>query len=203
MPKTLPAVEIESAIRVIRGQRVMMDFDLAKFYGVPTRRLNEQFRRNRKRFPADFAFQLSKNELAALMSQIATSNSRGGIRKLPWAFSEHGVIMLASVLHSPVAVEASVRIVRTFIRLRESFVLDLEITQRLEKAELRLDTHDEELMQLFSAIKELLTPPQTESRKEIGFHTLQEDETGSGMTNASRRAVRYTAKRRARKKATR
>jgi hypothetical protein len=203
MPKALPTVEIESAIRVIRGQRVMMDFDLAKFYGVPTRRLNEQFRRNRRRFPVDFAFQLTAQELAGLMSQIATSNKRGGIRKLPWVFTGHGVIMLASVLKSPVAMDASVRIVRTFVRLRESFVYGLELSQRIEKAEGRLDGHDDELTRLFAAIKRLLTPPNPKTGKEIGFHTLQEDELGIGMGCAPRRGVLYTAPRRARKKTTR
>jgi hypothetical protein len=203
MPKTLPAVEIESAIRVIRGQRVMMDSDLAKFYGVPTRRLNEQFRRNRRRFPVDFAFQLNAKELAGLMSQIATSNKHGGIRKLPWVFTEHGVIMLASVLKSPVAMDASVRIVRTFVRLRESFVFGLELSQRIEKAEGRLDGHDDELTRLFAAIKQLLTPPNPKTGKEIGFHTLHEDELGIGTGRAPRRTVRYPGTRRARKKTTR
>src|SRR5436190_17003436 len=110
---------VEGAIHLVRGQRVMLDSDLAAIYGVTTKRLNEQLRRNRARFPSDFAFQLTREEFTNLKSQIATSSSHGGKRKLPWAFTEHGAIMLASVLNSPVAIDASVRVVRAFVRLRE------------------------------------------------------------------------------------
>src|SRR5713226_3580857 len=107
------AQAMEKVIHFVRGQRVMLDSDLAKIYGVTTIRLNEQFRRNRGRFPEDFAFQLTRQEFAHLISQIAISKpGRGGRRKLPWVFTEHGAIMLASVLNSPIAIEASVRVVR-------------------------------------------------------------------------------------------
>src|SRR6267378_4565716 len=111
---------LESAIYLIRGQRVMLDSDLAVVYGVSTRQLNQQLKRNRNRFPEDFAFQLGHDEFRALMSQVVISKKgRGGRRKLAWVFTEHGAIMLASVLNSDMAVEASVRVVRAFIRMRE------------------------------------------------------------------------------------
>src|SRR5437764_3440757 len=106
---------VESAIYLIRGQRVMLDSDLAEIYGTSTMRLNEQFRRNRKRFPKDFAFQLTREDFTNLISQNAISSSHGGRRKLPWVFTEHGAIMLANVLNSPIAVQASVRVVRAFV----------------------------------------------------------------------------------------
>src|SRR6266545_1657742 len=119
---------IESAIYLLRGQRMMLDSDLASIYGVTTKRLNEQLKRNRSRFPDDFAFQLTAEEFKNMKSQIATSSlrsqfvtssSHGGKRKLPWVFTEHGALMLASVLNSQIAVQASVRVVRAFVRLRE------------------------------------------------------------------------------------
>src|SRR5438105_1555463 len=112
---------IEASIHFIRGQKAILDSDLAALYGVELKRLNEQVRRNRERFPRDFAFQLKPQEFANLKSQFATSTStsHGGKRKLPWVFTEHGAIMLASVLKSPVAVEASIRVVRAFFHMRE------------------------------------------------------------------------------------
>jgi ORF6N domain-containing protein len=109
MTQSSPPTQLESAIYLIRGHRVMLDSDLAAIYGVATKRLNEQLRRNRDRFPLDFAFPLTSEEFASLKSQFATSSSHGGKRKLPWAFTEHGAIMLASVLNSAVAIDASVR----------------------------------------------------------------------------------------------
>ena len=111
--------EIEQAIHVVRGQRVMLDSDLARLYGVTTSRLNEQLSRNKDRFPEDFAFQLMQQEFTALISQIAISKTgRGGRRKRPWVFTEQGVAMLSSVLHSPTAARVNVEIMRTFVRLR-------------------------------------------------------------------------------------
>src|SRR4051794_120342 len=118
-PTSFSLEGINPLIFEIRGQRVMLDSDLANIYGVSTKRLNQQFSRNRKRFPTDFAFQLAAQEFANLKLQIATSSLHGGKRKLPWVFTEHGAIMLASVLNSPVAIEASVRVVRAFVYLRE------------------------------------------------------------------------------------
>ncbi|PYK99284.1 MAG: DNA-binding protein [Verrucomicrobia bacterium] len=109
----------QPAIHLVRGQRVMLDSDLAKIYQVSTKRLNQQLRRNRSRFPVDFAFRLTVEELTNLRLQTATSKKHGGLRYLPWVFTEHGAIMLASVLNSDIAVQASVRVVRAFVRLRE------------------------------------------------------------------------------------
>jgi hypothetical protein len=160
---------IEEMIFLIRGQRVMLDLDLAKVYGVATKRLKEQFRRNVERFPNDFAFQLTNQELANLRSQFATSSLHGGHRYLPVAFTEHGALMLASVLNSPVAVEASVRVVRAFVLMREQLAAHKELAQKLSELESRVSGHDESIQNLFEAIRQLVEPPPPENRKQIGF----------------------------------
>jgi len=173
---------IERAIYSLRGQRVMLDSDLAAIYGVTTRRLNEQLRRNRSRFPDDFAFQLTAEESRNLKSQIATSSlrsqfvtssSHGGKRKLPWVFTEHGALMLASVLNSQIAVQASVRVVRAFVRLREMVAANVQLAAKLEQLERRLDSHDEAIVELFAALKRLLESPEPSRRREIGFHVRE------------------------------
>jgi len=161
---------IEGAIYLIRGQRVMFDSDLAAIYGVTTKRLNEQLKRNRARFPKDFAFQLTTEEFRNLRSQNATSKGRGGRRYLPWAFSEHGAIMLASALNSDIAVQASIRVVRAFVRLREMVVANAQLAAKLKELGERLDSHDEAIVDLFAALKRLLEPPEPPKRREIGFH---------------------------------
>jgi len=166
---------LESAIHLIRGQRVMLDSDLAAIYGVSTRQLNQQLKRNRNRFPEDFAFQLGHEEFRDLMSQFVTSNKgRGGRRKLPWAFPEHGAIMLATVLNSALAVRASVRVVRAFIRLREMVATNSQLTAKLEELEGRLGSHDKAIADLFAALKRLLAPPEPPKRREIGFHVRED-----------------------------
>jgi hypothetical protein len=169
--KTQPApTRIESLIYTIRGLRVMLDSDLAKIYGVSTMRLNEQFKRNNTRFPSDFTFQLTQREFADLISQIAISKKgRGGRRKLPWVFTEHGALMLASVLNSPIAVEASVRVVRAFVLMREQLTANKELAQKLGELESRVSGHDEAIQNLFEAIRQLVEPPLPENRKQIGF----------------------------------
>ncbi|MDQ6631696.1 MAG: ORF6N domain-containing protein [Verrucomicrobiota bacterium] len=164
---------IDELILLVRGQKVMLDSDLAKMYGVSTMRLNEQFRRNRKRFPEDFAFQLTNQEFTNLKSQIAISSLHGGRRSLPLAFTEHGAIMLASVLNSPIAVDASVRVVRAFVRIREMLSANKELAKKFAELEQRLDGHDEALGNLFEAIRQLLSP-QVESKREIGFHIREQ-----------------------------
>lgn len=198
MPKALPVENIETAIHVIRGMRVMLDADLAKFYGVTTKRMNEQFRRNRLRFPEDFAFQLTAEEVATLRSQFATSKmGRGGRRFLPWVFTEHGAVMLASVLNSKVAIEASVAIVRAFVRMREALQISGgDLIAKLAQIDGRLDGHDATLQQVAAALNALLTPP-AEPGKEMGFHTLREDILGVSLPG-SRNSIRYTPKRPAR-----
>ncbi len=165
---------LQSAIHLIRGQRVMLDFDLAMIYGVTTKRLNEQLKRNRLRFPADFAFQLTVQEFRTLKSQIATSSSHGGKRKLPWVFTEHGALMLASVLNSAIAVQASVRVVRAFVRLREMVAANAQLAAKLEELERRFDSHDEAIANLFATLKQLLEPSEAPKRREIGFHVREE-----------------------------
>jgi len=160
---------------------VLLDSDLASLYGVETRRLNEQVRRNAERFPADFMFQLTSAEYADLMSQIATSNQgRGGRRKLPLAFTEHGALMAATVLNSPRAVEVSVYVVRAFVRLREVLATHSELAAKLEalehKTELLAMHHDSfaqntraQLKQVFDAIRTLMAPPELPKKRAIGF----------------------------------
>ena len=164
---------VESLILTVRGQRVMLDWDLARVYGVTTKRLKEQFRRNTKRFPVDFAFQLTNQELINLRSQFATSSLHGGHRYPPIAFTEHGALMLASVLNSPIAVEASVRVVRAFILMREQMAAHKELAGKLADLEQRVGGHDAAIQDLFEAIRQLVEPPLPEDRREIGFHVRE------------------------------
>ena len=165
-----PIKRIEDMIYLIRGQRVMLDSDLARIYGVSTMRLNEQFKRNSNRFPSDFAFQLVQQEFTNLISQFAISSLHGGRRKLPRVFTEHGALMLASVLNSPVAVEASVRVVRAFILMREQMAAHRELAGKLADLEQRVGGHDAAIQDIFEAIRRLVEPPLPENRREIGFH---------------------------------
>jgi hypothetical protein len=167
--------EIRALIHFVRGQRVMLDSDLAGIYGVSTKQLTQQFRRNIKRFPCDFAFQLTQQEFAMIRSQFATASGRGGRRHLPVVFTEHGAIMLASVLNSPLAMEASVRVVRAFVHLREMLASNKELAVKLAELERRLGAHDHAIKTLFDAIKQLLEPaPGEGKRREIGFHIKEE-----------------------------
>lgn len=175
MPKSSSPAQldhVESTIYLVRGQRVMLDADLAAIYGTSTMRLNEQFRRNRRRFPEDFAFQLTREEFTNLISQNAISSSHGGRRKLPWVFTEHGAIMLASVLNSEIAIQASVRVVRAFVRLREMVAANAQLAGKLAELERRLDSHDEAIVDLFAALKRLLEP-EPKTKREIGFHVRE------------------------------
>ncbi len=163
------ASAVESRILFLRHRRVILDADIAELYGVPVKRLNEQVKRNQERFPSDFMFQLTGKEHDALRSQIATSKkSRGGRRYTPYAFTEHGAIMAATVLNSERAVEMSVFVVRAFVRLREMLATNRRLAGKIDELENRLDTHDSTIQDLIEVIKELMTsedPP----RKRIGF----------------------------------
>ncbi len=157
----------------MRGQRVILDRDLATLYGVTTARLNEAVKRNSGRFPEDFMFRLTVAERGALMSQIATSKpGRGGHRKLPWAFTEHGAIQAANVLNSPRAIEMGVYVVRAFVKLRALLASNKELAQRLDTLEARIEkkltSHDESIAAMLSAIRQLLAPP-SPKRRGIGF----------------------------------
>ncbi len=163
----IPSERIERAILLIRGQKIMLDADLAAIYGVTTKRLNEQFKRNRQRFPMDFAFQLTSEEFDNLRSQFATS-SWGGRRYPPVAFTEHGAVMLAAVLNSPRAITTSVEIVRAFIRLRELLATHRDLSRRLDELEAK---YDKQFAVVFNAIRELMAP-KNQKPKEMGYHTL-------------------------------
>jgi hypothetical protein len=167
----IPAERIERAILLIRGHRVMLDEDLAELYGVTTKRLNEQVKRNVDRFPPDFMFQLSLQEFTNLRSQIATSRW-GGRRTPPYAFTEHGAVMLASVLNSPIAVHASVEVVRAFVRLRQLLASHQELARKLMALEKK---YDAQFKIVFDAIRELMKPPEPK-RRDIGFHTSAKKE---------------------------
>ena len=165
----VPIETIAQSILLLRGQRVILDYDLARLYGVTTARLNQQVRRNIERFPEDFMFQLSKDELNILMLQNATSRlTHGGRRKLPLAFTEHGALMAASVLNTSRAVEVSVYVVRAFIRLRELLSTHAELSQKLAELESRVDGHDEQIAELIEAIRQLLSPAEKPERR-IGY----------------------------------
>ena len=166
-PRSALVVPVESRIFVQRGQKVILDSDLAELYGVPVKRLNEQVKRNRERFPQDFMFQLSAEEEQSLRSQNATSK-RGGRRYLPYAFTEHGAIMAATVLNSERAVEMSVFVVRAFVRLREVLATNQQLAGKIDELERRLDTHDASIQELIEAIRELMEPAPASGRP-IGF----------------------------------
>ena len=180
-------------IHSIRRMRVMLDSDLARLYGVPTSRLNEAVKRNADRFPTDFRFQLTREEYARLISQFAISNAesideqpdvlnssqsvmssrlgRGGTRKMPWAFTEHGALMAATVLNSPRAVQMSLFVVRAFVQMREELMAHATIFKRLAQIDRKLVTHDVILRDVYEKLRPLLTPPPV-AKKELGFHTL-------------------------------
>ena len=161
--------EIESRIFIVRNDKIMLDSDLATLYGVTTMRLNEQVKRNRERFPKDFMFRLNEDEYRLLISQIATSKKgRGGRRYLPFVFTEHGAIMLASVLNSGRAIETSILVVRAFVRFREMFSGHKEITRKLTELEKRLAGHDSDIKAILSAIRQLMATPAPRKRQ-IGF----------------------------------
>jgi len=173
-PTLLSVEHITQSILVLRGHRVLLDTELAVLYGVSTKRFNEQVRRNRERFPADFMFQLTDEEHAALRSQIATlKGGRGQHRKyLPYAFTEHGAIMAATILNSARAVEMSVYVVRAFVKLRELLSSNRELARRFAQLETRLDKklteHDQQIAAILSAIRQLMHPP-APKRRGIGF----------------------------------
>ena len=169
MPPKSVAARIEARIHIIRGERVMLDADLAALYGVATGRLNEAIRRNRARFPADFMFQLTPEE-TNLISQFAISSSGGygGRRKPPYAFTEQGVAMLSSVLRSTRAVSVNILIMRTFVQLRRSLTQTTELGHRVNEIERQIDVHGAVLVDVLQALR-ALERPEPQTRREIGF----------------------------------
>jgi phage regulator Rha-like protein len=166
----VPLERAERVIVLIRGVKVVLDSDLANLYGVETHRLNEPVRRNIERFPSDFMFQLNDGEHASLRSQFAILDAgRGRHRKyLPYAFTEHGAIMAASVLSSAKAIEMSILVVRAFVKLRNILATHRQLVVKLTELERRLGTHDRKFILLFDAIRKLMAPPRSPKRR-IGF----------------------------------
>jgi hypothetical protein len=177
---------IRSLIRTIRVQKVILDTDLARIYGVPTKALNRAVKRNLERFPDDFIFQLTLEELVNLKYQIGTSSSHGGKRKLPYAFTENGAIMAANVLNSPEAVRMSVFVVRAFVQMRDLLGGTKELARQLadleKKLTARLDVHESVIVNVLRRVMEILDPPPLPPeppRRRIGFHVEPKDESGS------------------------
>ena len=161
--------EIEEKIYFIRGQKVMLDSDLAEVYQVETKVLNQAVKRNLHRFPEDFMFQLAEDETESLRSQIVTSNKgRGGRRYMPYAFTEHGAVMLASVLNSPTAIEASIKVVRAFVKMRSILALHQDLAERIEELEKVTDKHNQKFAAVSHLLSEIFRDPKFLKRK-IGF----------------------------------
>jgi hypothetical protein len=178
----VPARIVESRIVILRGLRVMLGSDLAELYGVSVRRLNEQVKRNRDRFPEDFVFQVTVEENRILKSQIATSSWGGARRSLPFAFTEQGVAMLSSVLHSPRAVLVNVEIMRAFVRLRRILADNADLAHRLDELERKYDV---QFKVVFDAIRQLMEKPKAKPIGKIGFHVREKmaKYTAGGSTN--------------------
>ena len=164
--------QIEQAILLIRGQRVMLDRDLAAMYAVTTSNLNKAVKRNLSRFPGDFMFQLTADEAEASRFQIGILKKGMNIKYLPYVFTQEGVAMLSGVLRSPRAEQVNIAIMRAFVRLRETLSLHKELAHKLAELERKIENHDENIRTLFQAIHSLMTPPETPHR-EIGFHVKE------------------------------
>jgi hypothetical protein len=164
------AVQVERRILLLRGQKVMLDFDLAELYGVETRALKQAVRRNLDRFPADFMFELSAAEIKSLVSQtvIPSRGKFGGAT--PMAFTEQGVAMLSSVLRSPRALKVNIAIMRTFVRLREMLLSNADLARKLADLE---NKYDAQFKVVFDAIRELMLPPAAPPKRQIGFHVRE------------------------------
>lgn len=179
MEKTIASIEIAeekiiNKIHLIRGQKVMLDRDLAELYGVETKRLKEQVNRNIERFPSHFMFELTKKENENLRSQNATLEQGAYSKYLPYAFAEHGVLMLSNVLKSGRAIEMSIKIIDVFVKLREMLLTHKDILLKLEQIERKLTGHDEDIQLIFKYLKQLITPPEQANRQRIGFRRADE-----------------------------
>ena len=170
MESLVPLEIIEKRIFFIRGHKVMLDTDLAELYGVETFNLNKAVKRNIDRFPEDFMFQVTKDEMESLKFQfgISKTSGRGGRRYLPYAFTEQGVAMLSGILNSQRAVHVNIAIMRTFVKLRELLVTHKDLGHKLDEIERKIERHDEEISSIFQAIRNLMAPPEKPKRK-IGF----------------------------------
>ena len=185
----VPMERVEKLIHLARGEKVLLDADLAKLYGVETRALNQAVRRNLSRFPPDFMFQLAREEADILFrsrSQSVILNKRGkNIKYLPCAFTEQGVAMLSSVLRSERAVQVNVAIMRAFVSLRQMLAANDTLSRKLAELERRLEGHDKGIKSLFDAIRELMRPP-ARPRREIGFHAIGKEPKDDGKLKSKR-----------------
>ncbi len=168
----IPIQQVAQAIRFVREERVLLDVDLARLYGVTTGNLNKAVRRNRDRFPADVMFQLTAEETKSLIFQFGISKGRGGRRHFPYAFTEQGVAMLSSVLNSERAVKVNIAIMRAFVKLRQTLETNRELARQFAELEKRVDKHDEEIGAILEAIRQLMAPSE-KPRCEIGFHVRE------------------------------
>jgi hypothetical protein len=172
MPKKKSVVsmkKIEESILVIRGEKVMLDTDLAGLYGVTTKRLNEQVKRNKGRFPEDFMFRLTKKEKDEVVANCDHLNKIKFSRNLPYAFTEHGAIMAASVLNTKRAVEVSIYVVRAFVKFRLMLTANKELARKLNQLERKFGKHDEDIQALIMAIRQLMQPAGSKKQRQIGF----------------------------------
>ena len=184
----IPVERIEKAILLVRGQKVMLDRDLAVLYGVETRALNQAVKRNRDRFPDDFMFELTRDEIRNISQSVICSSTMKHAKNV-YAFTEQGVAMLSSVLHSKRAVQVNIEIMRAFVRLREILSTHKELARKLAELEGRIAGHDEEIQNIFEAIRQLMIPPETE-RKKIGFEVKEPGARyGKGKSKGSRKDV--------------
>ena len=168
----IPIERIARSIRYLRGEKVLLDSDLAQLYGVTTGNLNKAVNRNRDRFPSDFMFRLTTEEAEHLIFQIGISKGRGGRRHRPYAFTEQGVAMLSSILNSETAVKVNVAIMRAFVRLRQTLETNRELARKFSELERRVGKHDEEIAAILEAIRQLMASPE-KPRREIGFHVRE------------------------------
>jgi len=179
---------VAGKILILRNQKVILDADLAELYGVPVRQLNQQVKRNRDRFPPDFRFAVTAAEYQNLRSQnVISSSTHGGRRYLPHAFTEHGAIMAATVLNSKRAIEMSLFVVRAFVQMRQAIAANQHLASKLTELESRLDGHDEQIVELIEAIRELVTPLPANNRR-IGFEAPSESAKRQSKALKARRA---------------
>jgi hypothetical protein len=169
----VPTGKIENRILMIRGEKIIIDADLAEFYGVPTKRLNEQVKRNKARFPEDFMFQLTPEEKLDLVAKCDHLARLKYSKTEPFAFTEHGAIMAASVLNSSRATETSIYIVRAFVKLRVMIAEHKELARKIARIERHLAEHDEQIIALISAIKEFIQPEPVPQKRRIGFKVAE------------------------------
>jgi hypothetical protein len=165
--------QVAKVIRVILGEKVLLDFDLAPLYGVTTGNLNKAMRRNRERFPSDFMFQLTAAEAESLIFQFGRAKGRGGRRHRPYAFTEQGVAMLSSMLDRPRAVKVNIAIMRAFVKLRQILETNRELAQKFADLEGHVGKHDKEINAIIEAIRQLMAPPE-KPKREMGFHVREQ-----------------------------